>query len=96
MSTTVPVATIDFPAAPAPSPAEVLMVTAALLLEQPRQILNHTRLVATVLRAAGPQVSTVALRPVWETLPLDPDGDEHREYAARLILTAKSLRAVAA
>jgi hypothetical protein len=86
----------NFTGAPTVDVAEVLMVTAALLLEQPRQILNHTQLVETVLRAAGPQVSTVALRPVWEALPLNPEGDEHREYAARLILTAKALRAVAA
>lgn len=67
------------------------MVTASHLLEQPLRILNHTHLVETVLRAAGPRVSTVALRPVWEVLPMHPDGDEHREYAARLILTAKAL-----
>ncbi|WP_326768829.1 hypothetical protein OG978_33675 [Streptomyces sp. NBC_01591] len=76
--------------------AELLMATADLLLEQPRQILTHAHLVETVLRAAGPQVSTVALRPVWEALPMHRSGDEHWKYAARLVLAAKSIRAVAA
>ncbi|MER7806142.1 hypothetical protein [Streptomyces sp900116325] len=72
--------------------ADLLMVTAAMLREHPRQILTETQLVKTVLRAAGDSISTSELRPVWEALPLGPDGDEHAEYAARLVLTANGIR----
>ncbi|MGW2090377.1 hypothetical protein [Streptomyces sp. NPDC001880] len=81
-----PVPTVDV--------AELLTATAALLLERPARILTHTDLTATVLAAAGSQASTVALCPAWEgweALPLHREGDEHWEYAARLILAAKTL-----
>lgn len=70
----------------------ILMTTAALLREYPRRILNDVTLVATVLEAAGPDLTETHLRPVWEALPVNPDGDEYGEYASRLVLAARSWR----
>ncbi|WP_031095539.1 hypothetical protein [Streptomyces sp. NRRL S-15] len=72
--------------------AEVLMITASMLREHPTQILSENALIETVLRAAGPGVTTGQLRPVWEALPLGPAGDEHVEYARRLVLAALEIR----
>lgn len=68
---------------------EILMVTAATLREQPTRILTTNHLLQTVLAVAGPDVTTGQLRPVWEAIPKQPDGDEHAEYAARLTLAVQ-------
>jgi hypothetical protein len=78
--TTTAAPTIDVP--------QLLTITAARLREQPTRILTTNRLILLVLNTAGPAVTTSALRPVWEALPLHPDGDEHEKYARRLIRAA--------
>ncbi|WP_328903240.1 hypothetical protein OHR86_27965 [Streptomyces sp. NBC_00441] len=69
----------------------ILMITAALLRNYPTRILTTEHLLLAVMEAAGPTITTAQLRPVWEALPHHPSGDEHGEYAALLVMTARGL-----
>lgn len=75
-------------AAPTIDVPRILLTVAAILDEQPDRTLTETTLLLTVLTVAGPDVTTGQLRPVWETLPLGPAGDQHGTYADRLIAAA--------
>lgn len=79
------------PAAPTVDVVALLTAVAGALVTEPHRILTTTRLIRLVLTLAGPTVTEGQLRPVWEVLPHHPNGDEHAEYAALLLMIARDL-----